>query len=340
METQRGYTQGLLTRRVFVLGAGAGGLGLLAGCGRLPGQAAPAARIHRIAYLTANPPSGPDDARQAAFRQGMRDLSYVEGQNLIIERRYASGFDRLADPAAELARLQPDVILVAAAAIARAVLAATTMIPIVSAGAGDLVTNGPAASHARPGGNVTGLSTPDLTGKQLQLFREAVPSLARVAVLFDPTNPEGGRRESYEAAAHTLGLQLQFMGAGGPEDLERGFETATHEHADGVFLSSGSVTSNNQKRIAELALQSRLPSMWPQSEAVGGGGLMAYGPNRADQYRRAAYYVDRILKGASPADLPVEQPMTFEFVVNMKTARELGITFPNEIMLQVTEAIQ
>jgi putative tryptophan/tyrosine transport system substrate-binding protein len=327
------------SRREFLVGAGASSAVLLAGCA-LPFSAPPAAKVHRIAYLTANSPSGADDARLAAFRQGMRDLGYAEGENLLIERRYASGFDGLADPAAELVRLQPEVILVAAVAIARAVLAAPTTIPIVSAGAGDLVANGLAASHARPGGNVTGLSTPDLTGKQLQLFQEVVPSLARVAILFDPTNPEGGRREPYETAAHTLGLQLQFVGVGGPEDLERWFETATHEHADGVFLSTGSVTANNQIRIAELALLSRLPSMWPQSEAVGRGGLMAYGPNRADQYRRAAYYVDRILKGTKPDDLPVEQPMRFDFVVNLKTAAALGITFPNEILLQVTEVIQ
>jgi len=330
------------SRRQFVQAAGVAGLGLLAGCGRLPWQAPPsAAKVHRIAFLTANPPSVVNDARMSAFQQGMRALGYAEGQNLLIEHHYASSFDRLADPTAELVRLQPDVILVGASQVARAALAATTTIPIVSAGVGDLVALGLAASHGRPGGNVTGLSTPDLIGKQLQLLQEAVPTLARVAVLFD-TTVEAQRmlREPYEAAARILGLQVQFVGASGPADLEPVFEAATREHADGVFVLAGPVAVSNQSRIAELAVQSGLPSMWPQSEAAEGGGLMAYAPNTADLFRRAAYFVDRILKGTRPADIPIEQPMTFDFVINLRTAQALGLTIPDRVLLQATEVIQ
>jgi putative tryptophan/tyrosine transport system substrate-binding protein len=334
-----------VNRRQLVQGAGAVGLALLAGCGRLPGQtSAPAAKVHRIAYLEANkPPSAAMDARFSAFRQGMRDLGYVEGQNLLIEERYAHGVDQLAEPAADLVRLQPAVILVPAGTVARAVQAATTTLPIVSAGIGtgapDLVASGLAASYARPGGNVTGLSTPSLVGKQLQLLQDAVPPLSRVAVLFNDLNPDFWR-EPFEAAARTLGVQLLFVGAGGPADLERAFETAIREHADGLFLPLVGWINANQTRIAELALQRRLPSMWAQADAVGRGGLMAYAPNPADMFRRAAYYVDRILQGTSPADLPVEEPREFELVLNLKTAQALGLTIPHHILIQATEVIQ
>ncbi len=331
------------SRRRFVQGAGAAGLALLAGCGRLPWQAPPAAKVHRIAFLRGGEPDAVNDASLSAFRQGMRELGYVEGQNLLIEERYGSGFDQLAEPVAELVRLQPEVILVGGVTSARVALAATTTIPIVSAGGGfsvlDLVASGLAASHARPGGTVTGLSTPSLVGKQLQLLQEAVPTLSRVAVLFEATQPDF-QREPYEAAARTLGLRVQFMGAGGPEEMESVFEVATREHADGLFVAGSPLITGNLPRIAELALQSRLPSMWQQSFAVSRGGLMAYGPNRADLYRRAAYYVDRILKGTRPADLPVEEPMRFDFIVNLNTAEALGVTVPQHVLLQATEVIR
>jgi putative tryptophan/tyrosine transport system substrate-binding protein len=331
-----------MSRRQFVVGAG--GLGLLAGCGRLPWQAAPAAQVRRVGYLTGGPFSPATEANLAVFREGLHDLGYVEGDNLLIQGRYPSGADQLAEPAADLVGLQPEVILALASTVARALQAATSTIPIVSTGGGgDLVATGVAASHARPGGNVTGLSTPPLAGKQLQLLQDAVPTLSRVLVLFDATNSTFGRyfeREPIEEAARVLGLELQFAGIRDADELERAFEAAARERADGLFTSLGPLILANQVRIAELALRSRLPSMWQISDAVERGGLMGYGPNRAGLYRRAAYYVDRILKGAKPADLPVEQPMTFDFVVNLKTARELGITFPNEIMLQVTEVIE
>ena len=346
------YARYRLTRRRFVQRAGVAGLGLLAGCGRLPGQASPpVTKVHRIAFLGAGTPAATAGSL-AVLRQGMRDLGYVEGQTLLIDERYASSLDglladRLAEPAAELVRLQPAVILVPGADVARVVLAATTTTPIVNANASlDLVRGGLAASYARPGGTVTGVSSPDLVGKQLQLLQEVVPSLSQVAVL--SAHRTGSteccnadfQREPYEAAARVLGLQVGFVSGGGAQDLDLMFETATREHADGLFLPAVGWITANRTRIAELALQSRLPSMWVQTEAVARGGLMAYAPNRAAGYYRAAYYVDRILKGTPPADLPIEQPREFEFLINLRTAQALGLTIPQHMLLQATEIIQ
>ena len=333
------------SRRQFVQGAGAAGLGLLAGCGLPFGVPTPNTRVHRIASLSANPPSAVNAARVLAFRQGMRDLGYVEGQNLVIEQRYADRRDQFAESAAELVRLQPEVILVAAASVAQSLLAATsTMIPIVSAGTGtggiELVASGLAVSHARPGGTVTGLSTPVLVGKQLQLLRDAVPSLSRVAALYDPTIMEFLPREAHEAAARTLGLQLQWVRASSPEDLEPALAAATHDHADGLMLLSVAWINANETRIAELALQNRLPSMWAGTDAVGRGGLMAYAPDPTAMFRRTAYFVDRILQGTSPADLPIEEPREFDFIINLKTAQALGLTIPPHVLLQATEVLQ
>jgi putative tryptophan/tyrosine transport system substrate-binding protein len=228
-------------RRRFVQGAGVAGLGLLAGCGQWPVAAAPpVAKVHRIGTLMGLPSHLLNQEMMAAFRQAMRELGYVEGQNLLIDERYANGIEHLAEPAAELVRLQPEVILVPAGTIARAMQAATTTIPIVSAGAGspDLVASGLAASYARPGGNVTGLNVPTLAGKHFQLLQESVPTLSRVAVLYDPTISEFPR-EAYEAAARILGLQLQLVGASSPEELAPALTTATREHADGLFVTGG-----------------------------------------------------------------------------------------------------
>jgi putative tryptophan/tyrosine transport system substrate-binding protein len=326
-------------RRQVVQGAGVATLGLIAGCGLPFAAPPPTAKVHRIACLLGNLPNAGNEALQAAFRQGLADLGYVEGQNILIEVRHANGEDQLADPAAELVGLQPEVILVPGVVAGQAVRAATTTIPIVSAGTGDLVVRGLAASHARPGSTVTGLSTPSLEGKRLQLLQETVPSLLRVAVLLDMAIPDF-RREPYEAAARALGLQLRFLGGNAGEDLEPVFESTVRERTDGLYVPTGPVIASNQQRIAELAVQSRLPSMWAQSEAVSRGGLMAYGPNRPALYRRAAYYVDRILKGTSPADLPIEEPREFEFVINLKTAQALGLTIPHHVLLQATEFIQ
>jgi putative ABC transport system substrate-binding protein len=331
-----------LSRRQFVGSLGAGGLGLVAGCGRWPGQAPPPVR--RVGILTASPFNPVSESLLSAFRDGLRDLGYVEGQNLVVEIRRPAADDQLAEPAADLVQLQPEVILAQSSTVARAVQNATTAIPIVAAGSGtDLVAAGVVKSHARPGGNVTGMSVPALAAKQLQLLQEAIPTLSRVLVLYDATNATFGRyldRELLEGAARVLGLHLQLVGVHGPEGLEPAFEAAAREQADGLFTSLGPRISANQVRIAELAIRHGLPSMWQVSDAVRGGGLLGYGPNRANMYRYAATYVDKILKGAKPADLPVEEPREFDFVVNLKTARALGITFPPEILLQVTEVIE
>jgi putative ABC transport system substrate-binding protein len=326
-----------LGRRRFVQRAGVAGLGLMAGCG-LPFSATQPIKTHRIAYLSAGPLNPENEFRVAAFRQAMNELGYAEGQNLIVEQFNANdaGF---AEPAAEVVRRQPEVILVPSTIIARAFLALTTTIPIVSAGSGELVERGLAASHAHPGGNVTGLSTPNLAGKHLQLLREAAPRLSRVAVLFDTINSEF-QRQPYEAAARALGLEVQFLGANVRTALEPVFESAIRQHADGLYVPLGPAISRNQTRLAEVASHYGLPSIWAQSEAAGRGGLMAYGPNRTALFRRAAYYVDRILKGTAPADLPIEHPTTFDLVINLKTAQALGLTIPQHVLLQATEIIQ
>jgi putative ABC transport system substrate-binding protein len=331
-----------VNRRQFVVGAGVAGLGVLAGCDRLPGQAPPAPQVRRVGYLSGGPPSPVTEANLAAFREGLHALGYVEGDNLLLHGRYANGDDQLAEPAADLVGLRPEVLLALSSTVARALRAATTTVPIVSAGAGDLVATGVAASHARPGGTVTGLSTPLLASKQLQLLQEAVPTLSRVLVLYDATFYQDWERERepIDQAARSLSLQLQFVGIRGSDDLESGFEAAVREHADGLYTSLGPLVSVHQVRIAELALQNRLPSMWQLTDAVGRGALMGYGPNRVALYRRAAYYVDRILMGTPPADLPIEEPREFDFIINLQTAQALGLTIPQQVLLQATEVIQ
>jgi ABC-type uncharacterized transport system substrate-binding protein len=333
---------GSLTRRGFLQGAGVAGLALLAGCERLPGQAPPVPEVRRVAYQSGAPPNAATQANIAAFLEGLHDLGYVEGHNLLILPSFAKGDDQLAEPVADLVRLQPEVILANSSTVAHALVAATTTIPIVSAGAGDLVATGVVASHAHPGGNVTGLSTPSLADKQLQLFQQAVPTLSRVLVLFDAAfYPNWEReRETIEEAARILGLRLQFVGARGVEDLERALEPAGREHVDGLYMTLGPLISANQARVAELAIRSRLPSMWSHSEAVGRGALLGYAPNRPKLSRRAAYYVDKILKGTKPADLPVEQPSEFEFAINLKTAQALGLVIPPSVLAQATEVIE
>jgi putative ABC transport system substrate-binding protein len=334
-----------LSRRGFVLGAGvagvaATGLGLLGGFGCLPLPLQPAPRVPRIGYLSASPlPTGID-----ALRQGLGQLGYVEGQSIVIEIRSAEAPDELAPSlVAGLVSLPVDVIVASAGPAALAASRATTTIPIVMAGGGDPVRLGLAASLARPGGNVTGLSTlsPALSGKRLELLREATPAISRVGIVSNSTNPSGvdQLRETQEAG-RTLGLETIVLDVRGPEGLEGLFETATRERAEALCVLAIGLTATEYEQLAEFATQNRFPSVFALRDGVDRGGLMAYGPSVVALTRRAAYYVDRILKGAKPADLPVEQPMTFDFVVNMKTARELGITFPNEIMLQVTEVLQ
>jgi putative ABC transport system substrate-binding protein len=328
-----------LSRRQFVQGMGSAGVALVMGCA-LPTTAPPPARkVHRVGNLTSTPPTVANAEQLAAFRDGLRALGYVDGQDLVIEWRSAQGEDQVTEPAAELLRLQPDVILVPSTSVALAVRALTTTVPIVTAGNGDLVAFGLAASMGRPGGNVTGLSTPSLMGKQLQLLQETVPSLVRVAVLFDGTLPTF-QPEPFAAAARALGVQPHFVSARRAEELEAGFDTAVREQAEGLWVANGALITANQARISELAVRNQLPSIWGQSDAVGRGALMAYGPNREDLYRRAATYVDKILKGANPAEIPVEQPTKFDFTINLQTARALGLTIPPAVLAQATEVIQ
>jgi putative ABC transport system substrate-binding protein len=332
----------MIGRRQFVQSAGVAGIGLLVGCGRLPGQVASPTAVRRIAYQSGAPASAVTEANVAAFRDGLRELGYVEGHNLLVQPSHANSDDQLAEPVAELVRFQPEVILALSSTVARALAAATSTIPIVSAGAGDLVATGVAASHARPGGSVSGLSTPPLAGKQLQLFQEAVPTLARVLVLYDATFYPNWEREgeTMDEAARVLSLHLQFVGIRGADELESGFEAGVREHADGLYTSVGPLISANQARIIELAVRNQLPSMWELSDAVGRGGLISYGPNRPKLYRRAAYYVDRILQGTKPSDLPIEEPREFDFIINLNTAQALGLTIPQHVLLQATEVIQ
>jgi putative ABC transport system substrate-binding protein len=278
-----------------------------------------------------------------AFRHGLQELGYVEGENFSFEVRLVDGPNsQLAEPAAELVRLPVDLLLIAGTA-AEIAPQATRTIPIVMVYPADPVAHGLVASLARPGGNVTGVTTfaGQLGPKRLELLRDTVPGRSRVVVLQEGSYAAADRDfQDLEVAAQALGLELQRMEVREPADLDAAFEAAARAGAQALLLGGGTFFVPQRSLIVALAAQHRLPAMYYAEPFVQAGGLMAYTTNTAAQYRRAAYYVDRILKGAKPADLPVEQPMTFEFVVNMKTARELGIIFPREILLQVTEVIE
>jgi putative ABC transport system substrate-binding protein len=328
-----------LSRRVFLGGAGVSSAGLLVGCGRLPWQGQ--AQVPRIGYLAVTSPAGL--AFVDAFRHGLRELGYVEGQNIIVEYRDGEWSDeRLPELAAELVRLQVDVIVTRAAPATQAASQATQTIPIVFTNINDPVALGLVASLARPGGNVTGLSTLSSVTiwKRLELLKEAVPTISRVAVFWDASNPAQvlAYREA-QGAAQALGLQLQSLEVETPDDLDSAFDAAVRERADGLLVLPATPV-RHLTQIVDFATQQHLPAMYNAAEFVRAGGLMAFEPQYGTINRRATYYVDRILKGAKPADLPVEQPMYFDFVVNLKTARALGITFPHEVALQITEVIE
>jgi putative ABC transport system substrate-binding protein len=279
-----------------------------------------------------------------AFRLGLRDLGWVEGKNISIEYRYAEGRSvRLPDLAADLVRLKVDIIVASATTAALAAQKATRAIPIVVAAGGDPVASGLGESLARPGGNVTGLSTmaQELGGKRLELLKEIVPKLSRVAVLWNPqsTASQLGWKE-IQLPARQLGIQLHSLEVRSPNDFDKAFEDATRARAGALFLTGEPVINTNLKRIADVAAKSRLPSISHRSEFADAGGLLTYGPDRADMHRRAATYVDKILKGAKPADLPVEQPTRFELVVNMKTAKALGITIPQSVLFRADRVIE
>ena len=323
----------------------AGGVALLAW--PLAADAQQQAKIARIGNLTIGSLGSPEiRASVDAFRQGLRELGYVEGQNILIEYRAADGkVDRLPGLASELVRLKVDVIVAGATPAARAAQQATTTIPIVAVAMGDPVRDGLVASLARPGGNITGSTFlgPELVPKRMELFKEALPRMSRVAVLWH-RGAFGERTikellNQTEAAARTLGVQLQLVEVQGHDEFDRAFSTMTRARAEGVFVFPSAMLFSERRRIVALAEKNRLPSMFNAREFVELGGLIGYGASIANLSRRAATSVDRILKGAKPADLPVEQPTEFELVINLKTAKALGITIPQPL-LQRAEVIQ
>jgi putative ABC transport system substrate-binding protein len=305
-------------------------------------QPAKIARIGFLAVDLAGNPRGPE-----AFRQGLRDLGYVEGRNVVIEYRDAEGkFERLPALAAELVALKVDVIYAPTVLASLAAKQATRTLPIVLSGVADPVTDGLVTSLARPGGNVTGLSNlaPELVGKRLELLKHAVPEVSRVGVLWQPGG--GGERtdkdmlKAVEVAARALGVRLQFVEARGPADLDRAFSDMTKARADALLVLPYIMFFYERRRLVDLAAKNRLPAMYSSRQYVDDGGLMAYGANLVDLSRRAATYVDKILKGAKPGDLPVEQPTKFELVINLKTAKGLGLTIPQSVLTRADEVIQ
>jgi putative tryptophan/tyrosine transport system substrate-binding protein len=331
-----------LTRRQLVQDAGALGLGLLAGCGRLPWQAPAPPKVPRIGWLSSAVP-GPMPFLES-FQRGLRDLGYVEGQNLVIEYRYAEGqAERFPGLAAELVRLPVDAIVATGNPAIRAAKDATSSIPIIIINSRDPVGTSLVATLARPGGNVTGLSmlAPQLAGKRLELLKDTVPGLSYVGILWEGINPD--RQSDFgeiQAAVQALGIRVQFLELQQPDDIERSFEAAARERIDGLIVLPASLISSHEIQVADLAAKNRLPSLYDRRSFVDIGGLMSYGPNQLEQFRRAAYYVDRILQGANPADLPIEQPMRFDFVINLRTAQALGLTIPQHVLLQATEVLQ
>jgi putative ABC transport system substrate-binding protein len=308
----------------------------------LTSQAQPAAHVPRLGLLIPSAFS-PVASRIEAFRHGLRDLGYVEGRNITLEYRFADGqADRLPALVAELIHLPVDILVIDGTTAIRPAQHATTTIPIVMAVSGDPVGAGLVASLARPGGNITGLSSraPEVSGKRLEILKEAVPHLSRVAALWHRDAPVGPYLKETEAAAQALGLQLQTLEVGSPDALDQAFAAMTRAHADGLVVLPSAQIGSHQRVVAELAMTHRLPTMFGGREDAEAGGLMSYGPNYADFYRRAATYVDKILKGAKPADLPVEQPMKFELVINLKTAKALGITMPPLLLFQADEVLQ
>jgi putative tryptophan/tyrosine transport system substrate-binding protein len=299
-------------------------------------------KVPHIGHLSAGP--GSDPARQEAFRQGLRELGYAEGKNIVIEWRFGEGkFERVPALAAELVRLKVNVIVTSGPAATRPAKEATSTIPIVMAQDNDPVENGFVASLARPGGNITGLSTlsPQLSGKRLELLKEILPPLSRVAVFVNSTEPGNAQnlRET-DHAAGALGVKLQYLDVRSPKDIETAFREASKARADAVLMLPNAVHFSQRKHIAELAIKRRLPVIYGRPEYVEAGGLMNYGVSFADLDRRAATYVDKILKGAKPADLPVEQPTKFELVINLKTAKQIGLTIPPNVLARADKVIR
>ena len=302
-----------------------------------PARAQQPEKMSRIGYLSRG--SGPG-ANEEIFRQGLRSLGYIEGQTVAIESRFAhEKLDRLPELAAELVRLKVAIIVAGAGApTVQAAKTATTTIPVVMANVNDPVALGFVASLARPGGNITGLSnlSPEIGGKQLELLKEAIPKTSRVAVLGRITV----NVKEMEFAARSLGLQLEVLEVSGPDDIESAFDAAKGKRANALLVPASSVLAAHRKRISDLAAQNRLPAVCFAPVWAEDGCLLAYGPNTSEFYRRAATYVDKILKGAKPADLPVEQPTKFEFVINLKTDKQIGLTIPPNVLARADRVIR
>jgi putative ABC transport system substrate-binding protein len=306
----------------------------LAAEGQQPGK------VWRIAYLGSASASG----RVEALRAGLRDLGYLEGKNIVIEYRGAEGkYDRLPDLAAELVRLKVDVIVTGGTQSTQAAMKATTTIPIVMVGTGDPLRSGLVASLARPGGNVTGLTQlgAEVAGKRLQILKDTVPNVSRVAFLWNRANVSHiPYFNELQAAARGLRLTLQSVEVQEPHEFERAFAGMMLERPDGLIVTADGTHQLRQAWIVDFAAKRRLPAMYQLKEYVEAGGLMSYGTSITDHYRRAATYIDKILKGAKPADLPVEQPTKFEFVINLKTAKALGLTIPQSVLLRADQVIE
>ena len=329
-----------MDRRAFI-GALTGGL--LAA--PLAGQGQTTEQLHRVGVLSPFSSSFGPGPSFGTFRQTLRELGYIEGRNIALEYRWADGrYDQLARLAAELARLRVNVIFSAwSTPAALAAKKVTSSSPIVFAGVGDAVGVGLVASLARPGGNVTGSTfiTEETIGKQLELLKDVIPSLTRVGVVVNPANPVyvPVLRDS-EAPARALGLHLEVVGVQGAEDFELAFRAAIKRQVGGLVVLRDQVLLANQERLLTLAATARLPAMYGNRELVDGGGLMSYGPSLVEMYRRAAYLVDKILRGAKPADLPIEQATKFELVINLKAARTLGLTIPPSLLQRADQVIE
>jgi putative ABC transport system substrate-binding protein len=331
----------MISRRAFV-GMLGGGLFAVP----LAAEAQPSGKVPRVGYLSVFSPSNPYPPSEA-FWQGLHDLGWIEGQNIAIERRFAEGkAQRLPDLAVELVRLRVDLIFAETTPAARAAKQATTTIPIVFSPIADPIGSGLVANLARPGGNITGITfmAPELGGKRLELLKQAVPGMTRVGVLSHPGDPSEATvknaLEQTEAAARALGVQILRLEVQGPSGFDRAFAATLRERVGGLILIPSAMFVDERRRIVNLVVKDRLPAMFYFREFAEVGGLMSYGPNFRGLWRRAATYVDKILKGAKPADLPVEQPTKFELVINLKTAKALGLTIPPSVLLRADEVIQ
>jgi len=327
----------VIDRRTF-LGTMAGGL--LAA--PLAAEAQQAGKVYRVGFLWDSPAVFPDAIE--AFLRGLRDLGYVEGRTIAIEYRWAEGKpERMRELAEELVRLKVDVIVAPSSIYVEATKRATSAIPIIFMSHADPMLSGHVASLARPGGNITGLSLmmTETSAKGLELLKEAVPGLARVAVIWDPATPSAKPAlNAVEVMGRALGLRIQPVAVRSATEFDSAFSAISRERADAVLVLSTPIFIAGAKRLAELAITHKLPSMFGPRHHVEAGGLMSYSPDRADQWRRGAIYVDKILKGAKPADLPVQQPTKFEFVINLKTAKALGLTIPPSLLQRADEVIQ